>query len=111
MDRVCINKLTGRIIETQGGGDDRPDLMEMRLNTLRQNAINAGHKEADIEVKWVTEAELIELQKPTPEEAEALAKEAEIQAEITRIKEAENQTYRVQAITNIAAKKELERAE
>jgi len=40
MNRVCLTK-GGKLIEVQGGGDDRPDLMEMRLNTLKQNAINA----------------------------------------------------------------------
>jgi hypothetical protein len=57
MNRVCLAK-DGKLIEMQSGGDDRPDLMETHLNTLKQNAINAGYKEEDIEVKWVTDEEL-----------------------------------------------------
>lgn len=41
----------------QSGGDDRPDLMDMRLNTLKQNALNSGYVENEIEVKWVTDEE------------------------------------------------------
>lgn len=65
MNRVCLTK-SGKLIEMQSGGDDRPDLMEMRLNTLKQNAISEGYKEDDIEVKWVTDsewAEILEAQK------------------------------------------------
>jgi hypothetical protein len=57
MNRVCLKK-DGKLIEMQSGGDDHPDLMETRLNTLKQNALNAGYKEEDIEVKWVTDEEL-----------------------------------------------------
>jgi len=52
----------------QGGGDDRPGLMESRLNTLKQNAINAGYQESDIEVRWVTAEEYKALTAPTVEE-------------------------------------------
>lgn len=72
MYRVCIERATGRLIEMQSSGDDRPDLMEMRLNTLKQNALNAGHLEADIEVKWLSEADWKILEAatmaPTPEQ-------------------------------------------
>jgi len=61
MNRVCLTK-DGKLIEMQSGGDDNPDLMEMRLNTLKQNAFNAGYKEDEIEVKWVTEAEWAAIQ-------------------------------------------------
>jgi len=109
--RVCINKLTGKLIESQSGGDQLPSeqikklitdwyyskygkwysptrsldelLAEFKpevdaaireygqgqLDTLRQNAINAGHLEADIEVKFVTDEEyqaIIEAEKPEP---------------------------------------------
>lgn len=80
MDRVCINKITGRLIEMQQGGDDRPDLMEMRLNTLLQNAINGGYTEEQVEVKWVTEQEYAALTAPTAEEIQAQTKERAIQA-------------------------------
>jgi hypothetical protein len=55
--RICIKKSTGKLIESQSGGNDIPELMEARLNTLKQNAINAGHLEADIEVRFVTDEE------------------------------------------------------
>jgi hypothetical protein len=56
MNRICLTK-DGKLIEMQSGGDDREDLMEMRLNTLKQNALNVGYKEDEIEVKWVTDEE------------------------------------------------------
>jgi len=61
MNRVCVTK-NGKLIEMQGGGDDREDLMEMRLGTLKQNAINAGYAEDEIDVKWVTDEEWTEIQ-------------------------------------------------
>ena len=76
--RVSINKLTGKMIESQSGGETHPDpkindkaYAEMNLETLRQNAINAGYVEKDIEVKFVTQAEyetLLEASKPEPTE-------------------------------------------
>ena len=62
--RVCINKSTGKLIESQSGGET-----QAHLDTLKQNAINAGHAEDDIEVKFVTNAEfeaIIEAMKPIP---------------------------------------------
>ncbi len=56
MNRVCLTK-DRRLIEMQSGGDDRLDLKEIRLDTLKQNALNAGYKEDDIEVKWITDEE------------------------------------------------------
>ena len=75
MNRVCLTK-DGKLIEMQGGGlVDRSfndvcneenkaannkewDALEvMRLNTLKQNALNAGYKEDEIDVKWVTDDE------------------------------------------------------
>ncbi|MDD4877392.1 MAG: hypothetical protein PHQ86_09800 [Dehalococcoidales bacterium] len=44
--------------------------MEMRLNTLKQNAINAGYTEGEIEVRWVTDEEWAAIQeanKPIPD--------------------------------------------
>jgi len=91
--RVSINKLTGKMIESQSGGETHPDpkiddkaYAEVNLETLRQNAINAGYAEKDIEVKFVTQAEyetLAEASKPepTPEqiyEKRVTAKEKEI---------------------------------
>jgi len=62
--RVSINKLTGKLIESQSGGEthanpkiDNKGYAEMNLETLRQNAIYAGHLEKDIEVKFVTDTE------------------------------------------------------
>ena len=87
MYRVCLTK-DGKLIEMQSGGVvDRSfndvcneenqiannvkwDALEaMRLNTLKQNAINAGYKEEEIEVKWVNEEEWLKIQeanKPIP---------------------------------------------
>ncbi len=79
----------------QSGGDDIPELMEMRLNTLLQNALNAGYKEDEIEVKWVTKEEwevIKEANKPilTKEQFDEIL----IKAEMDRI-------LRTQAITNL----------
>lgn len=77
MNRVCLTK-DGKLIEMQGGGDDREDLMAMRLDTLRQNALNAGYKEEDIDVKWVTDEEWAAIQeanKPVPTYAELRKRE------------------------------------
>jgi hypothetical protein len=67
MNRISIQLSTGKIIEMQMGGDtDDKELADYRLNTLKQNAINGGLAESDIEVKWVTEqdyADLMESQK------------------------------------------------
>lgn len=77
MNRVCLTK-DGKLIEMQGGGDDREDLMAMRLDTLRQNALNAGYKEDQIDVKWVTDEEWAAIQeanKPVPTYKELRARE------------------------------------
>lgn len=68
MDRVCINKTTGELIEMQSGGYDESDaaLTAQRLDTLKQNAINAGYAEDQIEVKWVTDEELAALMAALP---------------------------------------------
>lgn len=46
--RVCIEKSTGRLIESQS---------HAREGTLLQNALNTGYNEADIEEKEVTQEE------------------------------------------------------
>ena len=98
--RVSINKTTGKLIESQSGGDDRADLKEMRLNTLKQNALNAGYKEDEIDVKWVTDKEWAviqdDLKKPTPEQVAEREKEILIQAKI-----------REQAVTALKAEGKL----
>ena len=74
MKRLCLVKLTGKIIEMQGGGEhDNELIMDARLETLRQNAINAGYAADDIEVKWTTDEEwaaIEEANKPIPTYAE-----------------------------------------
>ena len=74
---VCLkgNKLIEML-----GCDDIPDLMEMRLNTLKQNALNAGHLEAGIEVKWVSDAEYQALKDADPDEIAAKAAREALQA-------------------------------
>lgn len=71
MNRICLTK-EGKLIEMQSGGESEDRELEvMRLNTLKQNALNAGYKEDEIEVKWVTEEEWAthetKLRKPTPD--------------------------------------------
>jgi len=69
MNRACLTK-DGKLIEMQSGGEsDDKELEAMRLNTLKQNALNAGYKEDEIDVKWVTDAEWAAIQeanKPVP---------------------------------------------
>ena len=83
MKRVCINKATGLLIEMQSDGESSPDLMEMRLNTLLQNAINAGYAPEDIEVRWAADDEDIPIM--TVEAEAALVAEKIIQAEMQDI--------------------------
>ena len=68
-------------------------LEAMRLNTLKQNAINNGHLESDIEVKWVTDEEWAVIQatlnQPTPEQIAAREREILIQAKMRKMAEAE----------------------
>jgi len=110
--RICIHKATKRIIEMQGGGEvDRKSIMEwslsikdskdrteeqyqkyladcnaleaMRLNTLKQNVINAGYAEADIEVKWIDDAGYEAAKAEDPQwiaEQQAMADKAAAQA-------------------------------
>lgn len=56
--RVCIEKATGKIIESQSGGTTQE-----HLDTLKQNALNAGYLETDIEVKYMDDAEFAVLLK------------------------------------------------
>ena len=107
MNRVCLTK-DGKVIEMQSGGkveripkevfqeeklkegvmftDEEYqifvigwDALEaMRLDTLKQNALNAGYKEEEIDVKWVTDAEwavIQEANKPVPTYAELRKRE------------------------------------
>jgi len=122
MYRISRIKSTGKLIEMQSGGKverltwmewslsvkepkDRSEekyqeylnecdaLEASRLDTLKQNALNVGYKEDDIEVKWVTDEEwaAIEatLNQPTPEQIAEKEKEALIQAKIRKIAVAE----------------------
>jgi len=70
--RVCMEKLTGKLIESQSGGEmhldpgiDDEEYASTCLDTLRQNAIRAGHLEKDIEVKFVDDKEFKALVKTT----------------------------------------------
>ena len=116
MNRVCLTK-DGKLIEMQSGGKvDRKDIMEwslsiknaedrtekkyqeylaecdaleeMRLNTLKQNALNAGCVEADIKVRWVTEAEYAQLKAADPNEVARIAEaETKRQAQLAKAQE------------------------
>ena len=105
--RISINKLTGKMIESQSGGETHPDpkiddeaYAEANLETLRQNAINQGYLEKDIEVKFVAQEEyetLMEASKPVPTPAE-LSEQA-IKAKMVEISDRE---LRVKAIAELA---------
>jgi len=72
--RVCIEKATGRLIEAQSGGETQE-----HLDTLLQNAINAGYNEDNIEAKFIPDKDLhalIESSK-TPEQLAAERAEAD----------------------------------
>ena len=112
--RVSINKLTGKMIESQSGGETHPDpkiddevYAETNLETLRQNAINQGHLEKDIEVKFVTQEEfeaLMEVSKPVPTEAELT--ELAIKEKMVEISDRE---LRVKAVAEIEAENVAEK--
>jgi alpha-galactosidase/6-phospho-beta-glucosidase family protein len=61
-DRVCLDKSTGKLIEYQSG--DAP------LGTLTQNAVNSGYKKKDIEEKYITREEWLEIRKEQIEKPE-----------------------------------------
>jgi hypothetical protein len=74
----------------QGGGESEDKTLEaMRLDTLKQNAINAGYKENEIEVKWVTDEEWAAIQadlnKSTPEQIAEVEKETLVQVKIREL--------------------------
>ena len=77
MNRVCLTK-DGKLIEMQSGGDS-----DAHLDTLKQNALNAGYKKDEIEVKWVTDEAWAVIQtglnKPTPEQIAETEKESLVQ--------------------------------
>ena len=50
--RISIHRPTKKIIEMQSGGST-----QAHLDTLTQNAINAGYTKEDVEVKFCTEEE------------------------------------------------------
>ena len=112
MNRVCLTK-DGKLIEMQRGGDDHPDLMEMRLNTIKQNALNAGHLETNIEVKWVTDVEYEAIKAVDPNEiariAEQTAKEtaqlAKAQEIIDNLPDWQQVSNAIDSATTIAALK------
>jgi hypothetical protein len=64
MNRISIQKSNGKIIEMQSGGDTEDTVLaNARLDTLKQNAINNGFAESDIEVKWISDQDYAELEK------------------------------------------------
>jgi hypothetical protein len=70
--RVCIEKVTGKLIEAQSGGDENDP---QYLQTLITNAINSGYNEADIEAKYITDVEFDTLMKSTPEYLAMIARQ------------------------------------
>jgi len=70
--RVSINKLTGKLIEAQSGGETHPnpeidnkEYVRVNLDVLLQNAVNAGYKKDEVEVKFVTDEEFEMLMETT----------------------------------------------
>ena len=112
--RISINKLTGKMIESQSGGETHPDpkiddvvYAKANLETLRQNAINAGYSEEDIEVKFVTQEAyeaLMEASNPVPTESEL--SELAITSKMVEISDRE---LRVKAIAEIEAENVAEK--
>lgn len=89
MNRVCLTK-DGKLIEMQSGGEsENKELEAVRLDTLKQNALNAGHKESEIKVKWVTDEEWAviqtDLNKSTPEQIAGAEKETLVQTKIREL--------------------------
>ena len=118
---VSINKLTNKMIGSQcameihrGGGETHPDTKTddvayatQNLEILRQNAINQGYLEKDIEVKFVTPEEyeaLMKASKPVPT-SEELSEQA-IKAKMAEISDRE---LRVKAIAEIEAENVAEK--
>lgn len=105
--RVCIEKSTGKLIESQSGGRvkrlpqnnkvsdlkyaeylNNCDALEAnRLDTLKQNAFNAGYIETDIEVKYISniEYQIILDAQPIPEKTERGINEAKIKTKIREL--------------------------
>ena len=68
MNRISIQKSTGKIIEMQSGGDTEDTVLaNARLETLKQNAITNGFVESDIEVKWISEQDYADLEEAQKE--------------------------------------------
>lgn len=81
--RVCIEKLTGKLIESQSGGDENDP---QYLQALITNAINAGYNETDIEAKYITDEEFDTMMKSTPEYLAMIARQqAKMQAFIDNL--------------------------
>lgn len=126
MNRVCVHKVSKKIIEMQSGGKierlsedafnkeiefahpkttyeqyliDCTTLEDTRLNTLKQNALNAGHAEGDIDAKWVTDEEYVALKIEDPNE---IAAQAEREA-----KSAEQVAKAQEIIDNLPSRSEI----
>ena len=80
-DRVCIEKSTGKLIEYQSG--DGP------LGVLTKNAISSGYKKEDVEEKYVTKEEWVDMRKTqidNPAKAEKELKKVEKKAALDKLK-------------------------
>jgi len=71
--RICIEKATGRLVESQSGGETQE-----HLDTLLQNAINAGYNEADVEAKFIDDADLPALIESSKTPEQLAAEQAEV---------------------------------
>jgi hypothetical protein len=90
MNRIALEKATGKIIEIQGGGyvlelgsnisekeksDKLKTYQDSNLDTLKKNALSSGYKEKDIEVKWITDEETKVFYKQIEDENAKIPKE------------------------------------
>lgn len=78
--RVCTEKTTGKLIESQSGGDTQD-----HLKTLIDNAVRAGYDIDDIEARFVDEDEfrgMIAALPPTEQQLILMQKEMEIESNI-----------------------------
>ena len=97
--RVCLEKSTGKLIEYQSGNvnddiqnfplEQREKIKFERLNSLKQNAINAGYTEENIIVKEINSKEwkiIKQTQIIKPAQDLAMQKELERQVKEQAIK-------------------------
>ena len=92
--RISIHIPTKKIIEMQSGGTT-----QAHLDTLLQNAINSGYAEADIEAKFVNDAEYEAAKLEDPDEIARL--EAQEAARLAKLAQAQEVIDNLPAWTTV----------